>query len=180
MYHAMRFVQQAVVLSAMLLVAPDTSSAQSIQSDYDRAYDFSQVKTYDYVPHQGGRPDPLAGNPMNERRIRAAIDSHFVARGITRDTLNPSIRVAYYAATRQRVNVQDWGYGPGRWGTRRLDVHEYTQGTLVLDLVDAASKELVWRGTASGTVELRDADRKIRDAVRKLFERYAKDTRPHS
>ena len=148
---------------------PTSAAAQSIQTDFDRAFDFSKLKTFAFVS-QARRPnDPLAVNPINERRVHAAIDSQLVARGYVEDTSGqPDFLVADHAATRNRVNLQEWGYGPGRWGNRRIDVNEYTEGTLVIDVVDGASKQLVWRGSASGTIAPKEADKKIKKAVAKL------------
>ena len=50
----------------------------------------------------------------------------------------------------------------------------------MLDIVDAASKQLIWRGSATGTIEPKEADKKIKKAVAKLIEQVAKDTRPKS
>ena len=175
----MRF--RLAALAAGLVLWPLRAPAQTIQTDYDRSYDFAKLKTYD-IPAQSRAPnDPLGANPINERRVQAALDSQLVAHGYTRDSGGKlDFVVAYHAATRNRLDVQEWGYGPGRWGRRRLDVNEYTQGTLVVDIVDAASKQLIWRGSASGTIEPKEADKKIKKAVAKLIEQFAKDTRPKS
>ena len=167
--------------AASLAFSAAAAPAQSIQTDYDRSYDLSRLKTYDFASQTRGPNDPLAVNPMNDRRIQAALDSQLVARGYTRDAGGkPDFLVAYHAATRNRVGVQEWGYGPGRWGSRRVDVNEYTQGTLVVDLVDAASRQLVWRGSATGTIEPKEADKKIKKAVAKLMDQFAKDAKPKS
>jgi Domain of unknown function (DUF4136) len=164
-----------------LVLSPVSTAAQSIQTDYDRSYDFSKLKTYDFAEQARGPNDPLAVNPINDRRVHAALDSQLVAQGYTRDTTGKQdFLVAYHAATQRRLDVQEWGYGPGRWGRRRIDVNEYTQGTLVVDVVDAATKELVWRGSATGTIEPKEADKKIKKAVAKLMQQFAKDTKPES
>ena len=168
-------------LAVGLALSPVSTPAQSIQTDYDRTYDFSKLKTYDFAAQVRGPNDPLVVNPMNDRRVKAALDSQLVARGYGRDTGGKQdFLVAYHAATRNRLGVQEWGYGPGRWGSRRVDVNEYTQGTLVVDVVDAASKQLVWRGSATGTIEPKEADKKITKAVAKLMDQFAKDTKPKS
>jgi uncharacterized protein DUF4136 len=170
-----------VGISLGLALSPASIPAQSIQTDYDRAYDFSKLQTYDFVAQARGANDPLAANPINDRRVQAALDSQLVAHGYARDAGGrPNFLVAYHAATRNRVGVQEWGYGPGRWGSRRIDVNEYTQGTLVVDVVDAATKQLVWRGSATGTIEPKEADKKIKKAVSKLMDQFAKDTKPKS
>jgi hypothetical protein len=170
-----------VALAAALALGPRPTAAQAIQSDFDRAFDFSRLRTYAYAQQARAANDPLVVNPLNDRRVVAAIDSQLGALGYTRDTTGaPDVLVAYHATTRNRVSVHDWGYGPGPWGSRRIDLDPYTEGTLVVDFVEAASRQLVWRGSASGSIEPKDADKKIRNAVRKLMERYGKDTKRES
>jgi hypothetical protein len=50
---------------------------------------------------------------------------------------------------------------------RSVDVNQYTEGTLIVDMVEAASKQLVWRGTATGTIQLNDVDTAHRGTVEK-------------
>ena len=55
-------------------------------------------------------------------------------------------------------------------------VHEYTEGTLILDVLDAATKSLVWRGTAQAealpSVDVSTPQARIREAVRRILERF--------
>jgi Domain of unknown function (DUF4136) len=169
---------QGVVVAITLSVIAGGARAQSVQSDFDRAFDFSKLKTFAFAQQQRGPNDPLAANPLNDRRIRTALDSQLVAHGYTSDSGGPDFLVAYHAATRARTSLDAWGYGPGRWRGGRVDVNQYTEGTLIVDMVDPASKQLVWRGTATGTIQLKDVDKKIREAAKKLTERFVKDVTP--
>lgn len=169
---------RGVVVAITLSAAAGGARAQSVQSDFDRAFDFSKLKTFAFAPQQRGPNDPLAANPLNDRRIRTALDSQLVAHGYTQDSTGASdFLVAYHAATRARTSLDAWGYGPGRWRGGRVDVNQYTEGTLIVDMVDPASKQLLWRGTATGTIQLKDVDKKIREAAKKLTERFVKDGR---
>ena len=68
----------------------------------------------------------------------------------------PDFRVAVHFGSREKVQVTDWGYGyaPSRryYGGGGVDVYTYTEGTLILDVVDATSEQLLWRGSATGAV----------------------------
>ena len=66
----------------------------------------------------------------------------------------PDFRVALHTGQQSKVRVTDYGYGygVGRWGGGGLDVYQYQEGTLILDVVDAKTKKLMWRGTAIGVV----------------------------
>jgi hypothetical protein len=167
-----------VVVAITLSGLAAGARAQSVQSDFDRAFDFSKLKSFAFAQQQRGPNDPLAANELNDRRIRTALDEQLVARGYTRDSSGPDFLVAYHAATRARTSLDAWGYGPGRWRGGRVDVNQYTEGTLIVDMVDPGSKQLVWRGTATGTIQLKDVDKKIREAAKKLTERFVKDSKP--
>src|SRR5690348_12843191 len=96
------------VVVALTLTAAATAGgarAQSVQSDFDRAFDFSRLKRFAFAQQQRGPNDPLAANELNDRRIRTALDSQLVARGYTRDSSGPDFLVAYHAATRARTSL---------------------------------------------------------------------------
>ncbi len=162
-------------------------SGISVSTDFDPKVDFSAFKTYGWHAAPAG----AAPNPLVDARIRRAVDDALPARGY-RAAASPAeadFLVAHRTAVQQRIEVSPSsaavGYRSGRWGAAvgtGADVRTYDEGTLVLDFVDAKSKELVWRGTASGTVhgdltpEEREA--RIREAVTKLLEKFPPGRKP--
>jgi len=73
--------------------------------------------------------------------------------------------------------VQDYGYGPPRfWGSRNIHVNQYSEGTLLVDFIDVKTNQLIWRGRASGTLEMKGVDKKISKSVEKLVKQFIKDT----
>ena len=165
-----------------LVLLPGLARAQDIQTDFDRAYDFGKLKTYAYAAEGRRMPnDPLAANSINDKRVRAALDSQLTTLGYAPAAAGKAdFLVAYNATTRTRRSLQGFGYGPTRWAGGRIDVQEQTEGTLIVDLVDAGTNTLFWRGSASGTLQPKDAEKKIKGAVGKLMKQYAKETRPRS
>lgn len=151
-----------------------SSRAQSVQSDFDKSYDFSKMKTFNFaIP---GFDDPLAHDSLNDGRIRAALESNLMSNGFGMEELErPDFAVAYYVTAKNKFNVSD--YGPPRFfGRREISVSEYTEGTLTIEMFDTATRRLVWRGRASGTVEMKGTDKKINKAVEKLVKQFLKDT----
>ena len=65
-----------------------------------------------------------------------------------------------------------YGYG-GYWGGGGVDVYQYTEGTLILDLIEAKSKQLVWRGMAQGTIDENASpeqrERRLNEAVMRML-----------
>ncbi len=71
--------------------------------------------------------------------------------------------------------MDTYGYRYGRYGRRvgtYTTVQKYQQGTLVVDLVDAKEKELVWRGWAKGEVNDSVGKEKIDDTTAKILAEY--------
>jgi hypothetical protein len=70
-----------------------------------------------------------------------------------------------------------WGWGGG-WGSTTTDVRvrEILVGTLAVDIVDAAKKEIVWRGLGTKEVDTNakpeKRDENIAKAVEKIFKNY--------
>lgn len=163
--------------AAVLLAAAFVGCASSITTsvDYDRSIDFSRYRTYGWL-----RPARI-GNDILERRLTAAIDRGLAARGLTRSD-TPDLYVAMHGRLSKEVQYTafdtGWGYGWRRWGAGPTTVRrqEVPVGTLVVDLVDAGDKELVWRGTARSaidtTVSAEKREAAVQGAVEKLFAAY--------
>jgi hypothetical protein len=171
----MKIVRAASWLIFLLCALAVTSRAQSVQSDFDRSYDFSKLKTFNFAMQ--GFDDPLAQDSLNDGRIRAALESNLMSNGFGMEELErPDFAVAYYVTAKNKFSVRDYG-GPRFFGRRDVSVDEYTEGTLTVELYDATTRRLVWRGRASGTVEMKGTDKKINKAVEKLVKQLLKDTK---
>lgn len=103
----------------------------------------------------------LAGNDLVARRIQQAVESQLAARGFREtDEETPVFYIAYHASTQERTEletVDNWGYRYPRsywdsWGAE-VRTRTYEEGTLVLDVINGTSNELVWRGIARRAVD---------------------------
>ena len=98
--------------------------------------------------------DPMLVNSITNRRIRAAIRSAMEKRGYRYVEDGASIGIAYYASARQKLDVRNWDYGYGwrRFPRQRTEVYEYTEGTVIVDAVDPATHDMLWRGQGRSSV----------------------------
>ncbi len=164
----------AMLLGALVVSA----SAQTVQSDYDKSFRFSELKTFSFATQRRGATDPLAGDSLNDGRIRTGLETQLISNGFRMETERPDFVIAYYVTTRNKLNVQDFGYGPPRWfGSRDIRVNQYEEGTLMVDFIDTKNNQVIWRGRASGTLEMKGVDKKISKSVEKLIKQYLKDTK---
>ena len=118
---------------------------------------FSTLHTFRIMtppPRRGGRAvanDPMLDNSITNRSLRTDLTNSFQSRGYEMDATNPDFSVAYYASTREKLDVTAWDYGyPGRWGGWRgrpeYEVVPFTEGTVIVDVIDVRSHKLLWRG----------------------------------
>jgi hypothetical protein len=173
-------------LFAFLLLAimlPVVVLAQQVNIDFDRDADFRKYKTYAYqVCHR-------VENPLVDKRIVKEMESRIAMEGLIGAEADPDVNVTYHSSTSEEfaVDTNTWGYGFGRgWGhgggsfggggpvSTTTTVRKYTRGTLVVDIWDARTKQLVWRGTATDTVSENPEknEKKLKKAMEKMFRKY--------
>lgn len=129
-----------------------------VSEDYDRRAPFTTYKTYDWMTKPEAMPPSARAavekNPLLGKRIEDIADQILADKGMARSASNPDLLINYYVGFKDRVDITSWGYfyGP-RWGyywpyLGPSDEYAYTEGTLILDFVDAKAKEMIWRGIA--------------------------------
>jgi hypothetical protein len=157
----------------LLLFTASNVLAQKVSVDWDHDADFSKHKTYVWIESKN------PGSELAAKRMVAAIESQLLAKGLQKaQGSDADLSVVYNVGAKERVSVQgyDYGYGRYRWGggTVRYDTTTYTEATVVVDLVDAKTHSLVWRGTASDTVSDKPEknEKKIQKAAEKMFKKY--------
>lgn len=160
----MRVPAGAIRLALLLLVAllAGCATGPRITTDSDPSADFARYRTFAFY-------EPLAvetkgyGTPSSQR-MKAAARREMEARGYVYDEARPDllVNINAYINERQDVisvpqlqqrvyyNYRYNAYVTGAYWVNRTDVYNYTEGTLNIDVVDAARKQLVWEGIAEG------------------------------
>src|SRR4029453_11359216 len=100
-------------------------------------------------------PHPAKG--LWPPRIIDGVDKELQAKGLKKVELSehPDLHVAYNSGVKERKTVEGFDYGYGRWrgpGNTTYQTYINQDATLVVDLVDASKKEIVWRGVAQDTL----------------------------
>ena len=150
-----RSLYAGAAVAALLLTACSTIQ---VSEDFDRRAPFTTYKTFSWMPKPDKMPPnaraAIERNPLLGKRIQETTAEILADKGLTPAEKDPDLLINYYVGFKQRVDITGWGYfyGP-RWGyywpyLGPYDDYTYTEGTLVLDFVDAKTNELVWRGVA--------------------------------
>jgi hypothetical protein len=162
-------------LATSLLLALQTSTEFSSKAD------FSKFKTWSWGPVD------VPDNPRAEKRIQDGVETQLAAKGWTKAVTGAGdavVSVHGVVKDTDNYDVLYSGWAPG-WNWSGVGVgsgvgttvqSRVRSGTLVLDIFDAASKSLVWRGTAEGTLgppsEIEANLKKIDQAIEKLLKRF--------
>jgi hypothetical protein len=171
--------QRAVfVFMGMMLLFGGKLSAQQVKTDYDRSANFGQYKTYSW--EQVKTKDAL-----DVDRIKAAVNAALAAKGWTQVDTGGDVSIIAVETTRdqQTLNTFYDGFGGG-WGWRRFGgggfgeatttTETYKVGTLVVDLFDTKTKQLIWRGTSSDTLS-NNSNKNIKNldkGAEKMFKKF--------
>jgi hypothetical protein len=169
---------RTLAVAAALSLVGAGAFAQDIKVDYDKAADFTKYKTFAI------KLGTSWNNPLSEKRVLAEIQQGLTEKGwtATTDDAKADAVVVLHGATEKQKSLNTFysgGYGGygwrGGWGggmsSSTTTVDEYTVGTLVVDIFDAKSKQLVYRGTASDEISNKPEKnaKKLAKASDKLF-----------
>ena len=143
-----------------LAVALTACSSMKVQTEWDKAANFKSYQTYAWITQPPGPEQaPAARDPRIREAVINGIDSALASKGLKKVEVDqsPNLLVAVHGWAVNRIDVRTYGYtyGPTPYGmyptlaTPGVDVRQYRDGTMIIDLVDASTKQMVWRGTAT-------------------------------
>jgi hypothetical protein len=163
----------------VLLLSAGSALAQSVDTDHDPSVDFTKYHTYVWVDGK------TKAQPLNHERIVNGIDAQLAAKGWKKvdSQANADAVLIYNIASQQERSLSTmytgmggWGYGGWGVGMGSTTTYEnvYTVGTMILDIYDAKTEKLLWRGTASDTIPEKASSltKKIDKAITKLFKKF--------
>jgi hypothetical protein len=170
----------ATAVCALALTMGPAVMAQQVETTVDRTADFSKYRTFSIE---------LAtpwGNSIGEKYLMEELTAAFTAKGWTQDAGSPDTRILVHGATEEKKQLNSfysgggyggyYGWGWGGVGSTTTTVSEYTEGTLVVDIFDSATKGLIWRGVAQD--ELKKKQNKREKQAGRAIEKLLRDFPP--
>lgn len=159
-------------------------------SDFNTRFKFVQLLTWNFANADVHTRDTTGKNPIWDANLREDLSFELQKNGFSHSTANPDFILRYHLGTREKTRTEvfpdllpgfmyqhgSWLYWRGNWG-RTIFRIPYNEATLVVDIVDGRSNELVWRGYDRRTIDLDRSDKTLKMAAEKLVGRFAKDVR---
>ncbi len=181
----MHLFKPAAIVAVVAFLAGCAAPAPTIRSNEDPGTNFAQFDTYDFVPELAG--DDFGYQSFLVQYLKDAINREMQTRGYKLSPENPELLVNFYVNTKEKIRSTSTptmgggyygyrrGYYSGWGGGYETTVTQYTEGTLSIDIIDAARKQLVWEGVAVGRIRqsaLDDLQGAANRVVPLIFERY--------
>lgn len=165
------------VSTALFLSSPAFAQGppgpKPVEVEFEKTADFSRYHTYAWVPFQ----EP-ASNPANHIRITRAVERELEAKGLTKGKSAATTDLfAHYQGSREKKvkgtpSQRDSTWQPSN-PTFQVDFSRVEVGTLVIELWDAKTKDIVWHAKAAEVIRREDqAEDLINQVVKRMLARY--------
>jgi Domain of unknown function (DUF4136) len=163
---------------ALLLAVCNLGAAQTVTTNSMPGTNFAKYHTYKWVRVPGAKYP----NQILDAQIKAAVDAQLSAKGLTKTTGDTAdLYVDYQVSVSQQTQWNAYGMGGGyRWGGGMATATSSTidTGTLVLDMYDPATKQLVWTGRATKTINPGNSQEKRQKNLNKAMQKLLKNFPP--
>ena len=175
----------AVLLAVAAVLAPGTATAGKYEAQvgFNRDFDFGAIRSFTYV-------DTIETSVADEappvhEMIKLLIIKRFQDAGLERVEDGADICVTYHTnsqtAMRMNTTLYEYHYSAGWWWSpywgSGMDVAAFSRGTLVVDVWDADTEELIWRGAVIGVVPENPSAEDARKAIEKALDAIGKEWR---
>jgi hypothetical protein len=155
-----------IVAALAALLFQGCTTGTQVRVDYDQKEDFQSLRSYAWAPMTAEERQEKSRNSLTHERIQSAIDAHLAARGFQKvgeDQADFLVTHTVALESRTQVQTTQMSVGYGRYGARggvgvgygmplESTTYQYKVGTLIIDIIDARQKRLVWRGSGERTV----------------------------
>lgn len=160
---------------ALLILTAGSIAAQDVRYNFMPGTDFSKYHTYKWVAIPGGAHP----NQIQDAEIKQAINTQLSGKGLTNtDAEKADLYIGYQVAVDQQKQWNAYGMGGG-WrfgGMGTATSSTIDNGTLVVDMYDPSTKQLVWTGRVSKTLNPSSNQEKnqknLNNAMAKLLKNY--------
>jgi len=171
-----------IIFCSIALLSFSGCSTMKVYSDFDRDVSVKNYSTFAWSTENKQleiKNNPLYYNELNDKRIKNEVGLQLKNNGYQFDLASPQLKIHYHIVLEDRtaINPEPFGAYGQDWLNRNTNVREFREGTLIIDLMDAKTNNLVWRGWA---VNFLDEDRpdqledQFKIAIKKIFEKFPK------
>jgi hypothetical protein len=155
-----------------------------VDYDYDTTYDFSRLKTYDWLPSPPGSQI----EDLTEKRFKHAVDTQLAAKGLRQTAESPDFLISMQGikktvssgstAVGASVGIPVGGRGSMSVGVGKSKPRTKQEGTLTLNFLDRANNALIWQGTATAAIQPKNSPDEQQQAIDQVIAELMKNFPP--
>jgi hypothetical protein len=180
------FAATAALAVAALVPSMPAQAGPKATANADKTVDLRQYQSFGWADPIG--TDQNGYQSILSQSLKASTQRELEARGFRYDAASPQLLVNFNARLDDKMKVSTYsapvmgvGFGRGYYGYRggmygtypmyqdQTTVSQYKEGTLNIDIVDTARKQLVWEAVVTDTIT-----QKKRDNIQKTVDDYMK------
>ena len=169
------------------LTLPMMAHAQSVRVNWSKRAAFSDYKTYQWIPSQNDN------HPFYRQYVGVYVNYDLKKKGLQRVSASqsPDLLVTYHFLTQEMTDTETYGFGDGGWGgwggwgmggmgmggmydSTTTEVPR-TMGMLTLDIIDARTRKIIWRGQATEDNVVKNSkgeEKDVAKSIHKMLEHY--------
>jgi hypothetical protein len=161
------------ILASMFLISV-AALAQQVSVNYNHSQSFAQYHTYAWASQNQNQIQ----NSILAQVAQQDINNAMQAKGLqmVQESQNPDLILTANGGLRQQTSYSAWGMRGIGGGMGGITPEQNVEGTMIVDLYDAKSKSLVWRGIAQNTLNNNGNKNQqmVEKAVQKMFKQWPK------
>jgi hypothetical protein len=183
---ALRRADRLLPFCAICLVLAQFAHAQKVKVDFDQSFDFSKVHRYQWRTHPIFEKHPELRDRYSTaiQLVMNATNQQLMKKGYQSVSGTPDVFLTFFVTARDMtktytdlIGPSGYGYGwygwymPPAWTVTRTE--QYLEGTLLMDMVEPKATQMIWRASATDSIEdFRNRDKNVDSAVKKIFKKF--------
>ena len=169
------------LIIVFLIIISGCSPDLRVYSDHDPDYDLKKYRTFDWlhITNIEFEKNPLYYNELNDKRIKFAVQEQLKRKGYILSEGKPDLIVHYHIIVDDQsiVTTDPFGYFYSPYWTHlQTTVRQYREGTLIIDVMESKTNNLIWRGWAASPIDevytSEKIDSLVKMAVAKIFKKF--------
>ena len=160
--------------ATIVCISTAVAAGQQVSVNYNHSQSFSGYHTYAW----GSNNNNQIQNSILAQVAQQDIDTALQGKGLQKvqESQNPDLILLASGGMRQQTSYNAWGMRGIGGGMGGITPQQNVEATLIVDLHDAKSQSLIWRGIAQDTLSNNgDKNQKmVQSAISKMFKQWPK------
>jgi len=164
-----------LMILPIVLIMGACSTTYTPETDQSSSYDFSTVKTFSLIGDEYHNASIISD--IDRERINIAVTAALTEQGKQEDKVKSAdILISYFVVTKDKIKVNsNFNGGYGRFGfygvggvsNVKVNVRNYIEGTLVIDVIDNKSQKTIWRSSLTKSLKHFGTNQERDEAIKK-------------